>query len=270
MHVSLTDKLDEYVKNRVQSGLYNNASEVVREALRLKISSDETDEIKLQRLRDAIEPAWQQAERGEFAEYDLKSILAELDQEATAKRIAFRVCELLLGEGVADADAINELARALRGVDLDVGWCVETVLRSQLFYSSSNIGNRVLGPFEYLIGAVRSLEMFDPPPSTLLLAEWASRLGQNLFYPPNVFGWPGGRAWMSSRALIGRVNFATALARGRVHNPLHPFDESALAKSHGVKGNELAEFYGELLLGQAAASNQSAQDILASPAAQLG
>jgi antitoxin ParD1/3/4 len=84
MHVSLTDKLDEYVKNKVQSGLYNNASEVVREALRLKISVDETDEIKLQRLRDAIEPAWQQAERGEFAEYDLKSILAELDQEATA------------------------------------------------------------------------------------------------------------------------------------------------------------------------------------------
>jgi antitoxin ParD1/3/4 len=78
MHVSLTEKLDEYVKNKVQSGLYNNASEVVREALRLKISADETDEIKLQRLRDAIEPAWQQAERGEFAEYSLEKSLAKL------------------------------------------------------------------------------------------------------------------------------------------------------------------------------------------------
>ena len=78
MHISLTEKLEDYVKSKVQSGLYNNASEVVREALRLKIAADETDEIKLQRLRDAIEPAWQQAERGEFADYSLEKSLARL------------------------------------------------------------------------------------------------------------------------------------------------------------------------------------------------
>lgn len=81
MHISLTEKLEDYVKSKVQSGLYNNASEVVREALRLKIAADETDEIKLQRLRDAIEPAWQQAERGELVPFDLHEILGELDQE---------------------------------------------------------------------------------------------------------------------------------------------------------------------------------------------
>ena len=78
MHVSLTDTLDDYVKSKVQSGLYNNASEVVREALRLKIAAEETDEIKLQRLRDAIEPAWQQAENGEFADYSLEKSLGKL------------------------------------------------------------------------------------------------------------------------------------------------------------------------------------------------
>jgi antitoxin ParD1/3/4 len=81
MHISLTEKLDEYIREKVSSGLYNNASEVVREALRLKIAAEETEEAKLQRLHDAIEPAWQQAERGELAEYDLQSVLAELDQE---------------------------------------------------------------------------------------------------------------------------------------------------------------------------------------------
>lgn len=81
MHISLTDRLDEYVKSKVQSGLYNNASEVIREALRLKISAEETDELKLQRLRDAIEPAWQQAERGEFADYSLEKSIAKLSQD---------------------------------------------------------------------------------------------------------------------------------------------------------------------------------------------
>ncbi len=81
MHVSLTGRLDKYVKEKVQSGLYNNASEVIREALRLKIASEETEEIKLQKLRDAIEPAWQQAENGECVPFDMQSIIGELDQE---------------------------------------------------------------------------------------------------------------------------------------------------------------------------------------------
>ena len=45
---------------------------------RLKIASDESEAAKLQRLRDAIEPAWQQAERGEFADYSLERSLAKL------------------------------------------------------------------------------------------------------------------------------------------------------------------------------------------------
>lgn len=78
MHISLTDTLDEYVKAKVQTGLYNNASEVVREALRSQMSADATAELKLHRLRDAIEPAWQQAENGEFADYSLEKSLAKL------------------------------------------------------------------------------------------------------------------------------------------------------------------------------------------------
>lgn len=82
MHVSLTDRLDEYIREKVASGLYNNASEVVREALRQKISADEAEEVKLQRLRDAVEPAWQQAERGEFADYSLEKTLGKLRSQA--------------------------------------------------------------------------------------------------------------------------------------------------------------------------------------------
>ena len=48
-----------------------------------------------------------------------------------------------------------------------------------------------------------------------MLADWAARLGQDLFYPPNVGGWPGGRTWISTRAMIGRANYAAALVEGR-------------------------------------------------------
>ena len=54
MHVSLTDKLEEYVKARVNTGLYNNASEVIREALRIMQKNEDLTDLKLQGLKDAI------------------------------------------------------------------------------------------------------------------------------------------------------------------------------------------------------------------------
>ena len=84
MHISLTDRLDDYVREKVATGLYNNATEVIREALRLKIAAEETDEIKLQRLRDAIDPALAQADQGECVPFNMDTILTELDQEMAA------------------------------------------------------------------------------------------------------------------------------------------------------------------------------------------
>jgi uncharacterized protein (DUF1800 family) len=113
-----------------------------------------------------------------------------------------------------------------------------------------------------------------------LLAEWTGNLGQDLFYPPNVFGWPGGRSWLTSRALIGRANFATSIARGALHNPTKPFDPVEFALRHDQTRENLGSFYGALLVGEANAiagqdpSTQTPEQLLASilnsPKAQLG
>src|SRR5207244_1872660 len=116
--------------------------------------------------------------------------------------------------------------------DLDVGWAVETVLRSRAFFADGNLGNRVLGPVEFLVGTARALERFDPPPSSLVLGEWSARLGQDLFNPPNVGGWTGGRDWLSTRAIIGRANYAAAMIEGKLSARPIALDGIALAKKH--------------------------------------
>ena len=121
-----------------------------------------------------------------------------LEHPATARRLAWRVCELFLAEKALKTADLDALADGLRKHNLDIGWAVETVLRSQLFFADANLGNRVLSPVEYVVGAARALELFEPPCSTLMLAEWCGRLGQDLFYPPNVGGWPGGRSWLTT------------------------------------------------------------------------
>lgn len=66
MNVSLTPELEKFVDGKVESGLYNNASEVVREGLRLL---KEHDEIRM-KWHESIERGWLQAQRGELVDGD--------------------------------------------------------------------------------------------------------------------------------------------------------------------------------------------------------
>lgn len=187
--------------------------------------------------------------KGAWTGDDLVRIL--LEQRATARRLAWRLCDGLLGEAGVTDDGLDALAAGLRAHDLDIGWAVETVLRSQVFFGDKNMGSRALGPVEYAVGVARALECFESPPNSLVLAEWCARLGQDLFYPPNVGGWPGCRAWLSTRAIIGRANYAAALVKGELSARSVPLDGLALAQRHG-RGSDLDEFLtfgGELLTG---------------------
>jgi len=174
-----------------------------------------------------------------------------LEHPATPRRLAWRVCELFLGEKALKTADVASLADGLRERKLDMGWVVETVLRSRTFFADDNLGNRVLGPVEYVVGAARALELFEPPSSTLVLAEWSGRLGQDLFYPPNVGGWPGGRSWISTRSAIGRYNYAVALLDGDGVGLPRPVDVLGLARRHDRGDNleDIVVFFAELLLG---------------------
>jgi uncharacterized protein (DUF1800 family) len=186
--------------------------------------------------------------KGRWKAADLVRLV--LEHRATADRLAWRIGTTFLGEGLT-ADGQKDLAGELAKSGLDVGAAVRRVLRSRAFFAPDGLGKRVVGPVEFVIGAARALEMFDPPPSTLLLADWAGRLGQDLFHPPNVGGWKGGRHWLSPRTLIGRANFAAALLAGKLSHHAKPFDALALAKKHGRSDRpaDLLSFYAELLLG---------------------
>jgi hypothetical protein len=187
--------------------------------------------------------------RGRWAGGDLVRIL--LDQPATEQRLAARLCSLFFGEGVVGAAPVRALVAGLRERRLDVGWAVATVLRSEAFFAEANLGCRVLSPVEYVVGAARALELLNPAPNPLVLVEYTTSIGQRLFYPPNVGGWPEGRAWINTRAVIGRANYAAALLRGEDVGLPGAVNALGLARRHG-RGDSLedvAGFYAELLLG---------------------
>ena len=82
MNVSLTPSLEQFVRDRADSGDYNNASEVVRDAIRLLKRTEEQRALKMERLRAAIREGDEALARGEFtdlnSDQELDAFFAEL------------------------------------------------------------------------------------------------------------------------------------------------------------------------------------------------
>lgn len=78
MNVSLTRELEKLVNEKVRSGMYSSASEVVREALRLLREQDDLRQRRLEDLRKDIAIGLQQADRGELAPLNVANLKARL------------------------------------------------------------------------------------------------------------------------------------------------------------------------------------------------
>lgn len=100
-------------------------------------------------------------------------------------------------------ELLAPLADEFSSNGLQIGPIVRKILSSQLFFSEHALARKVRSPIEMTIGFLRSLEANT---NNVQLARSLTQLGQGLFYPPNVKGWDGGRAWINSSTLLGRAN----------------------------------------------------------------
>jgi uncharacterized protein (DUF1800 family) len=208
--------------------------------------------------------------RGPLDGDELLAILVR--QPQTARRVAWRLCTMFFGEDVIDDRAVEDLADELQGRDLNIGWAIEKILRSSLFFSNANLQSRVLGPVEFVMGSLHALDRCHPPPSTLLVSEWAAQMGQELFAPPNVGGWPEGRAWLGSRGIVARSNFAEALVEGRLWTtPTAPdLAQSVGIETEALDARETIEKMATLWWGEAPAGviDQALEAVDAKPNAE--
>lgn len=79
MHISLTPELEIRVKQKVASGYYNNASEVIRDALRFWEKNEELVQLlKLEMLKKRLAIGAEQAKQGDFIEQSVSDILVEV------------------------------------------------------------------------------------------------------------------------------------------------------------------------------------------------
>ena len=113
--------------------------------------------------------------------------------------------------------------------DHDIGKLVETMLRSNLFFSPVAYRRRVKSPVEFALGIVRGLEVLV---NTEPLGHALAELGQNICHPPTAHGWAGGAAWINQATIIGRSNLAwDLLSASSVYG--EKSDPGKVAQKHG-------------------------------------
>lgn len=125
-----------------------------------------------------------------------------LEQKQTARYITGKVYRFFVNEQI-DKDKVEWLAARFYSSDYNIGKLMEDIFTADWFYEEKNIGSRIKSPIELVAGIRRMLPMEVQNEESLLLIQRI--LGQQLFYPPNVAGWPGGRNWIDSSSLMMRM-----------------------------------------------------------------
>jgi uncharacterized protein (DUF1800 family) len=125
-----------------------------------------------------------------------------LEQPQTATFITQKIYKYFVNDNV-DTDIINSLSQSFYQSNYNLTELMKNIFTSDWFYEERNIGNKIKSPIELLVGIRRMLPMQLDNDKIQLLFENA--LGQILFYPPNVAGWQGGKAWIDSSTLMLRL-----------------------------------------------------------------
>ncbi len=153
-----------------------------------------------------------------------------LAQPAAARFLVRKLYHFLISETAEPPAALLEpLCDSFRKSDHDIAALVRTMLASRHFFSEHAFRQRVKSPVEYVVGAVQAVYLrldekekdYRPLPAQVLVARLTA-MGQRLFAPPNVKGWPGGRSWLNTSTVLERDNFAEALALGTLWSSPSP------------------------------------------------
>jgi hypothetical protein len=127
-----------------------------------------------------------------------------LEQKATARYITTKLYRYLVNDQ-ADDTHVEWLAGRFYQSNYDIKALLEDIFGSDWFYEARNIGSRIKSPVDLLAGIRRLLPMQIGNEEVQLV--YQRLLGQVLFNPPNVAGWPGGSSWIDSSSLMFRLRF---------------------------------------------------------------
>jgi uncharacterized protein (DUF1800 family) len=182
-----------------------------------------------------------------------------LAQPATAAFIASKVVQHFVTSQPSPS-YVSRLADSYRRSKYDMKTLMHAVLTSPEFTADASYRSLLKSPIEFMVHGARALGSTDMAKP---IAGAGSGMGQSLFDPPDVNGWPNNASWISSNSVVERVNYVT-LALAHVKSSLPSSADAARSHLDGVLSPQTAS-----LLNQAPDERTRWFITLASPEFQL-
>ncbi|MDN0084060.1 DUF1800 domain-containing protein [Crenobacter sp. SG2305] len=152
---------------------------------------------------------------GQSGNYDGDQVLGLLLQRPDTARFVTTKLWRYLVSPTPDPRSVDRLAAGFYDSGYQIKPLVRALLMTDAFWKSG--GQLVKSPVELTVG---TLVTFDLTPADYRpLALFNRNLGQDLFSPPNVKGWPGGDDWINSATLLARKQFLARLSGGGINLP---------------------------------------------------
>jgi hypothetical protein len=171
---------------------------------------------------------------GDWSGDDVVRIICQ--QPACATFIGRKLFEYFVYQQ-PEPELLGQVADLLRSSGYDFRQFFTVLFSSRLFYSDRAHESVVKSPVALTVGALKSMAVQLPEGS--LLSDALRNMGQDLFFPPDVNGWPGGAAWINSNMLLVRYNFANYLLNGVNPEDFQVFDPKTAGS--GTKRREFVE-----------------------------
>jgi len=175
---------------------------------------------------------------GKTGNFDGENIIdLILAKPETAEFIARKVYKFFVNDQPDEAH-VKELGDHFYAANYDISALIKKMFTSEWFYSAENVGTKIKSPIEFLVGLSREFYVTYNKPQILIQLQ--SSLGQYLFNPPNVAGWPGGQNWIDSSSLMLRMRIPSlVLNDGEIDfsGKADPEDEAVIALNKNATAN---------------------------------
>lgn len=157
---------------------------------------------------------------GQTGRFNLEGVVELiLHQEATGRFLAAKLIDFF-GASDPKAELRGRMAEAFAASKGEIRELLRVLFTAPEFYADAARGSLIKSPVRLLVGACRQLKLdVEPTPS---LAQLTAAMGQELFNPPNVKGWPGGRSWIGAGTLAVRYHLPEVLLDGKEPAGLEP------------------------------------------------
>jgi uncharacterized protein (DUF1800 family) len=167
---------------------------------------------------------------GETGNFDGEAIIDKILQKRETAVFICRKLYIFFVNDLPDESHVAELAEEFYSKQYNITAVMKKLFTADWFYAVQNRGNKIKSPVELLVNLSREFGVTFHKPQILIQLQ--TSLGQYLFNPPNVSGWPGGKSWIDSSSLMLRMKIPSLVLNDGIldfDGKADPEDEAVIA-----------------------------------------